>query len=117
MTTEIKQETNKTPIEIEDKTHRLEEMSDAMKQSIQNAQKVREEQLALIKLVETSEQHEQFADFCKTLKAQCDDLDGQIATLLLRVATLDEVTSACRENEANAKLCSMLMKALGVFEK
>ena len=117
MTTEIKQETNKTPIEIEDKTHRLEEMSDAMKQSIQNAQKVREEQRALIKLIETSEQREQFADFCKTLNAQCDDLNEQINTLLLRVVTLDEVTSACRENEANAKLCSMLMKALGVFEK
>ena len=117
MTTEIKQETNKTPIEIEDKTHHLEEMSDAMKQSIQNAQKVREEQIALIKLIESSEQHEQFADFCKTLNTQCDDLNKQIAALLLRVSILDEVTSACRENEANAKLCSMLMKSLGVFEK
>lgn len=126
MDTEIKQENTENvkefpakeqqKIELEDKTYRLEEMSEAMKSSLANAEKVMQEQNALIEIVLESNKAKDFRDFVKDVEQQLDNMKSQQSTLTLRVGLLDKVIEACKADEKNAQLVTMLVEALGVFQ-
>lgn len=103
-------------VELENQTYRLEEMSDAMKKSIDNAKKICEEQQLLIDVVRASEHSEKFDDFVKNVETQIEDINSQIETLTVRSSLLDQVVIICKESDEAAKMTSMLLKALGVFE-
>lgn len=60
---------------------RLQEMYDAMLNSIENAQKIIKEQDELINVIEESTKAEDFADFVKSMKEQTEDINKQIAVL------------------------------------
>ena len=112
--TEVNLESKEQPI---DNILRLEEMSEAMKQSINNAIKVYGEQQCLIDIVKSSDQSERFKDLIKTLSEQCDDLNAQVNTLTIRANLLDEIVEKCRESESDKELVNKVLKSLGVFEK
>lgn len=103
-------------IDVTDNTYRLAEMADAMRQSMQNAINVSKEQNVLIEIVLASSKAKDFEDFVKNIEAQIDDINKQVVTLDVRAGLLDKVVDACKANEETARIVSMLLKALGVFE-
>ena len=123
METENKQETEvlsfekQKKVELEDKTYRLEEMSEAMKQSIANAKKVREEQDELVNIVLESSKASKFRDFTKNMEQQIENINKQTETLSVRSALLDNVVKACKDDDKVAEIVTMLVTALGVFEQ
>lgn len=108
--------TQQTQIELEDKTYRLEEMVEAMTKSLDNIDTVTKEQSMLIDVILKSDKAADFREFIKNLEQQCDSLKSQKATLSIRRDMLKQVVDACKENEANAKLVTMLVDALAIFQ-
>lgn len=111
--TEVNQESK----EQVDGILRLEEMSESMKQSIDNANKVYDEQQVLIEVVKSSDKADKFQKLTETLSKQCNDLKSQVDTLTFRAGLLDEIVEKCKDNESNKDLVNKVLKALGVFEK
>lgn len=105
----------KCKIAIEKLTYRLEEMSDSMQQSVDNALSVKHEQVLLIDCLSTSAQADTFKDLIESCKLQIDELEKQITTLCIRKQLLDNVVNECKQNEKIENIVSTLLKALGVF--
>lgn len=99
---------------MELKTYRLEEMLDAMKNSLENARKVKGEEIDLVAVVE-EHAGEKFADFIKEQKASIEKLSMQIDTLEHRATLLETIVAKCKDDTSFAEGITMLLNALGVF--
>jgi len=99
---------------MELKTYRLEEMLDAMKNSLENAKKVKAEEEDLVAIIE-EHAAEKFADFIKAQRESINNLSKQIETLENRATSLDTVVARCKDDSSFAEGITMLLNALGVF--
>ena len=106
---------NRKSVELEEQTYRLEEMCDAMKQSLDNCSLVIEQQDELIKIVLASEKATNFRNFISDSEKQLERLKEQKSTLSVRQDMLKQVVDACKENKEIARIVTMLVIALGVF--
>lgn len=104
-------------VEIVDQVYRLDEMADAMDQSIENAKHVAKEQAALIRVINKSEEAKNFVEFVKAEEQQIEEMNNQITTLSIRSGLLREIVKICKDDEKISKVVSMTLKALGVFER
>lgn len=99
------------------KLYRLEEMSDSMTQSIENAHKVVKEQKALIALVKSSDKAKDFESFVKELDTNTTATCDQIKKLIARKDKLEEAIKLCKNNKQNEDVMNLLLDAFGIFEE
>lgn len=104
-------------VELMDQTYRLEEMAEAMQQSVKNAMKVAKEQAMLIRVINKSNEAKNFVEFITDVEHQIEDINHQITTLNVRIGLLKQVVNICRNDDETTKVVAMLLKALGIFEK
>lgn len=95
----------------EGKAFHLLEMEDSMQAAIENAEKVKAEQLELIDVIKSSEKADKFKEFTDELEKQIDDINVQITTLTTRLEAL-KVVNAYPQKEIIEKLIT----TLGLFE-
>lgn len=107
---------NKTEVEIENKVYRLEEMYDSMKDSIDNVNKVIDEQRHLLDVIKSAHD-ERFDAFVKASEEQIDNLVSQVKTLSYRMALLMSVIVLCKDDEEKAKCVSTFIAAIGMFDE
>ena len=103
-----------TPQKI-DNLYRLEEMSESMIQSLANLEKVKNEQLELCQILESTETKNDFKSFIDATRLQNENLSNQIGTLSIRQSQLNECINRCKENEEIKAAVMLLIDALGVF--
>ena len=103
-------------IEITNNMYRFEEMVDSMKQSIDNIDKVINEQTDLIEMIESHDADKKFEEMCTKLREQLDTYKNQQDTLKHRCELLGYVVNTCKENEELTKLICTFATALGMFE-
>lgn len=96
--------------------YRFEEMKDAMEMSINNLDKVREQQNKLLELVENSEQKEYFTDFLEESKKQVETFEKQRSELQVKIALLVTLLDKCKENEEVEEAINILSEILGLFK-
>lgn len=94
---------------------RLEEMYDAMNDSIDNANKVLGQQHCLIDIIESSSSAEQFKDFIESLKDQCNDIAKQIDTLVERRHYFESIKTKVEASSDEEQFLHELIEFLGVF--
>lgn len=102
--------------EVKDYTYRFEEMKDAMEASINNLDRVKEQQAELIKLVENSEQKEFFAEFLEDSKKQQENFDKQREQLQIKIALLVTLLDKCKANKEIEEAVATLSEVLGLFK-
>ena len=102
--------------EVKDYTYRFEEMKDAMEASINNLDRVREQQAKLIKLVENSDQKEFFAEFLEDSKKQQENFDKQREQLQIKIALLVTLLDKCKANKEIEEAIAILSEVLGLFK-
>ena len=102
--------------EVKDYTYRFEEMKDAMEASINNLDRVREQQAKLIKLVENSDQKEFFAAFLEDSKKQQENFDKQREQLQIKIALLVTLLDKCKANKEIEEAIAILSEVLGLFK-
>ena len=95
--------------------YRLDEMSEDMEKSIDNATKVRDEQIHLVDTLAELDKPE-FDEFIKSVRNQITELNNQIDELNLRKNALKEVVKFCNLNTSVAVAVDKLVYALGVFK-
>lgn len=103
-----------TPQEV-DNLYRLEEMSESMIQSLANLEKVKNEQLELCRILESTITVNDFTNFINATRQQNENLSNQIGTLSTRQSQLNECINRCKENEEIKSAVMLLIDALGVF--
>ena len=102
--------------EVKDYTYRFEEMKDAMEASINNLDRVKEQQAKLIKLVENSDQKEFFAEFLEDSKKQQENFDKQREQLQIKIALLVTLLDKCKANKEIEEAIAILSEVLGLFK-
>lgn len=100
--------------EVESKLYRLIEMNDAIYGSIDNAEKVKKEQLFLIEVLKNNNKDSIFDELIKTEEEQVKTLDEQINTLSERGILLTSVIGTCSIDKDVDKVVTSLMLALGL---
>lgn len=108
---------NQIKVEIEKQTYRLEEMADAMQQSIDNAMNVASEQQSLIDVLTASDKANDFTELVESCKQQIIDIENQVKILAFRKNLLAIVINACKDDEKTEEIVSVLLDALAVFNK
>lgn len=103
-------------INIEDITYRLEEMLDAMDNSICNIEKINNEQTELIEIIENSNKAEKFNDFVNDTKQQMDNMNNQKNQLILKKEILKQIIDKCKNDSEISKYISMLSYLIGLFK-
>lgn len=103
------------PIQVTGNTFLLEEMLDSMNKSIENAKKIREQQVLLIRVVEehASDELEEFIGETKKIQ---QNLDEQILKLSKRANLVKYAIEAIQEDSQITKVITVLLEGLGVFE-
>lgn len=99
------------------KLYRLEEMSDAMAQSIENAHKVAREQEALLDVVKSCDKAKDFEGFIKEMDESTINTYNQIEKLIGRKDKLDAAIEICSENKKCEEVMNLLLAAFGIFEE
>lgn len=99
-----------------DYIYRFEEMKDAMEASINNLDRVKEQQAKLIELVENSEQKEFFNEFLEDSKKQQENFDKQREALQIKISLLATLLERCHNDSNAAEIVSMLSEILGLFK-
>lgn len=95
-------------------THMLIETADEMQSSIENIDKVINEQAELVDVVEKSEKSKKFEEFTSSLKQQIEETIKQKNQLIAKRDLLEDVIEMCKdENVANA--ISTFCVVFGIF--
>lgn len=112
----IIEESNKEGgIEIKDILYRIEEMKDAMNNSIENINNVVSQQLTLTDIINSSDKKEEFENFIKDMEKQNEQLNVQKNVLIIRKELLSQVIERCKNDIEQSKTVSILAKAIGMF--
>lgn len=98
-------------MESNNKSFRLVEMYDSMNQALENAKKVKEQQLELIDVIKKSDKVEKFESFIKELEDQVNNIDSQLKTLEKRMESLKKVN-----DYEDKEIVEEMIIALGLFE-
>ena len=97
---------------------RLEEMYEAMQDSIDNANNVIAQQHELVEVLEKSDKAEQFKDFIESLKTQTADIGSQVEVLAGRRTHFEIIKAWVAENpEKNDEILHSFIEFLGVFSR
>lgn len=99
----------------ENKIYRLEEMKDAMNESIANADKVKSQQEKLVKILEKAND-EDFKDLIEGEKKQIESLESQIKIMNMRLKNIENVLDNCKQDSAIATTINEFIAAVGMFE-
>ena len=95
---------------------RLEEMYDAMQDSIDNANRVIAEQTGLIEVIEKSDKADDLKDLVESLKEQNSNIAAQVETLGGRRTHFELLKQWVNENpEKNDEVLHSFVEFLGVF--
>lgn len=97
-------------------TYRLEEMVDAMEESLDNLKRITEQQKLLIKVVEESEESENFKEFIEDSKKQIENFVEQNEKLTLKKQSIEEIVSECKADAKTDSIVTNLLTALGIFQ-
>lgn len=100
----------------ETQCYRLVEMADSVKDSIESAKKVRNQQQKLAEILRTSEHAEEFKEFVENVGKSNESLNAQITELEQRLEKLEVVNAAIEKSETFDKLVDALIFALGMFK-
>ena len=96
----------------------LEEMYEAMQDSIDNANNVIAQQHELVEVLEKSDKAEQFKDFIESLKAQTADIGSQVEVLTGRRTHFEIIKAWVAENpDKNDEILHSFIEFLGVFSR
>lgn len=101
----------------ESKLYRLVEMYESMNESIQNVEKVKEEQTLLIDVLEKCDKSDKFEELISQLKQQLENLNEQLSTLKFRTDRLNEVNTLVDTRQDCADVANALIDALGLFDE
>ena len=94
----------------------LEEMYDAMQDSIDNANRVIAEQTVLIEVIEKSDKADDLKDLIESLKEQNSNIAAQVETLAGRRTHFELLKQWVNENpEKNDEVLHSFIEFLGVF--
>lgn len=104
-------------MEKESKLYRLVEMYDSMNESIQNVEKVKEEQTLLINVLEKCDESDKFEELISQLKQQLESLNEQLSTLKFRAKSLNKVNIFVDTRQDCADVANALIDALGLFDE
>lgn len=96
--------------------YRFEEMKDAMEASINNLDKVKEQQAKLLKIVESDKDAEYFKDFIEESKKQQENFEKQRNELEVKIALLVTLLDKCKANEEVSQAVYTLCEILGLFK-
>ena len=105
-----------TPVTFEDKTYRLEEMCDAIDQSVVNINNVIKQQKKLISIVNHSKHKDEFKEFVRSCNNQVTNLQQQRDAINEEQAILKVVIDMCHNNEECKKAVMLVLTALRVFD-
>ena len=105
-----------TPVTFEDKTYRLEEMCDAIDQSILNINNIIKQQKKLISIVNHSKHKDEFKEFVQSCHKQIENLQTQRDAIAEEKTLLNVVIDMCHNNEDSKKAVTLVLTALRVFE-
>lgn len=101
----------------ESKLYRLIEMYESMNESIQNVEKVKEEQTLLIDVLEKCDESDKFEELIDQLKQQLENLNEQLSTLKFRTSRLNEVNTLVDTRQDCADVVNALIDAFGLFDE
>lgn len=112
---------DKKGLNIEDICYRLEEMSDAMQNSIDNIDKINNQQGKLIEIIanvekDIEEDKKEFKEFIEETKEQCENLNSQKSSLFVKKEILTQIVDKCKEDKEVSKYISMLAYVIGLFK-
>lgn len=95
---------------------RLIEMQDDIRETIRNAEKVKDEQELLIEVIQKSDKAEYFDEFCKQLKETAESVNDQINSLQNKLENLQTVNTAISDDSGTERLINALCQAFGIFK-
>lgn len=114
---EININEEKKGIDIEDIRYRLEEMEDAMQQSIDNIEKINKQQNKLLDIIKEKEENaKEFEDFIEDTNKQIKQMEEQKNQLVIKKEVLTLIIAECKENKLVSRFISMLSFVIGLFK-
>ena len=96
---------------MEDKIYRLEEMLDSMNASLENIQKITEQQQKLIALVEEHGKDD-FADFIKESREQLENLKKQYELLITKRDALQVIIAGSKASAEKGAFLNLILDTL-----
>lgn len=98
-------------MEQESKIYRLEEMLESMVASLENIQKICEQQEKLITLVEEHSKDE-FEEFIKESKEQLDNLKKQYDQLSSKKNSLEKIINSAKKDKTKENFLNLILDTL-----
>ena len=108
--------TKDTTKKEEDRIYQLIEMTDSMKQSVDNLKKVIDEQSLLESIISKDENAKKLEAFLKSIAEQKEELRKQAFKLDNRINMFEDIIDLCQKNDSANKLINLFIRAIGMFE-
>lgn len=102
--------------EEKDLTYRLDEMSEAIADSMKNIEHVISEQEGLNALISDIDKEKRFEGFCKSLIESTNQLKSQLNELSTRKELIVKLIDKVRSDSNNKETFTLMCKAFGLFK-
>lgn len=92
----------------------FEEMIESMHESIENLDKVREQQELLVQVL-TNAMPDKFKEFIDSMSRETNNIVERRKVLIERVQILEDVDNACKADESKKDMLCKFMAGIGMF--